>query len=67
MNLTNGLYMWEITYICGKWLMYLRNICWEMALLYDKLLKNLENDLEIWEMDKIYLKYFRYMGHGLSI
>ena len=42
-------------------------ICREMALLLDKRLKNLENDLEIWEMDKIYGKYFRYMGHGLSI
>ena len=24
-NLTNGLNMWEMTYICGKWLKYLRN------------------------------------------
>ena len=25
MNLTNGLNMWEMTYICGKGLKYLRN------------------------------------------
>ena len=24
-NLTNGLYIWEMTYVCGKWLKYLRN------------------------------------------
>ena len=24
-NLTNGLSMWEMTYIFGKWLKYLRN------------------------------------------
>ena len=24
-NLANGLNMWEMTYICGKWLKYLRN------------------------------------------
>ena len=24
-NLTNGLNMWVMTYICGKWLKYLRN------------------------------------------
>ena len=23
--LTNGLNMWEMTYICGKWLKYLRD------------------------------------------
>ena len=42
-------------------------ICGEMTLLFDKLLKNLENDLEIWEMAKIFGKWLRYMGHGLSI
>ena len=25
MTLTNGLYMWEITRICRKWLKYFRN------------------------------------------
>ena len=38
-----------------------------MALLFDKGLKNMENDLEIWEMTKIFGKALRYMGHGLSI
>ena len=27
----------------------------------------MENDLEIWEMGKIFLIWLRYMGHGLSI
>ena len=27
----------------------------------------MENDLEIWEMAKIFGKWLRYMGHGLSI
>ena len=33
MNLTNGLNMWEMTYICGKGLKYLRNDynMWEMT------------------------------------
>ena len=30
-------------------------------------LKNVENDLEIWEMAKIFGKWLRYMGHGFSI
>ena len=42
-------------------------ICGEMTLLFDKRLKNVENDLEIWEMAKIFWKWLRYMGHGLSI
>ena len=44
----------------GKRLKYLRNH-------FDKRLKNVENDLEIWEMAKIFGKWLRYMGHGLSI
>ena len=28
---------------------------------------NMENDLEIWEMAKIFGKWLRYMGHFLSI
>ena len=48
--------MWEMAHKCG-----------EMALLFDKRLKNVENDLEIWEMAKIFLKWLRYMGHGFSI
>ena len=34
-------------------------ICGEMTYLFDKLLKNMENDLEIWEMVKIF-------GNGLD-
>ena len=33
----------------------------------NKVLKNVENDLEIWEMAKVFGKWHRYMGHGLSI
>ena len=40
----------------GKWLNYLTNG-----------LKNVESDLEIWEMAKIFGKWLRCMGHGLSI
>ena len=36
-----------------------------MTQLFDKRLKNVENDLEIWEMAKIFGKWLRYMGHGL--
>ena len=42
-------------------------ICGEMAELFDKRLKNVENDSEIWEMDKIFGKWLRYMRHGFSI
>ena len=42
-------------------------ICGEMTELFDKRLKNVENDLEIWEMAKIFGKWLRYMGHVLSI
>ena len=42
-------------------------ICGEMTWLFDKLLKNVESDLEIWEMAKIIGKWLWYMVHGLSI
>ena len=42
-------------------------ICGEMAESFDKRLKNVENDLEIWEMSKIFGKWLSYMGHGFSI
>ena len=42
-------------------------ICGEMASLFDKRLKNVENDIKIWEMAKIFWKWLRYMGQGLSI
>ena len=42
-------------------------ICGEMAELFDKRLKNMENDIDIWEMAKIVGKWLRYIGHGFSI
>ena len=42
-------------------------ICGEMTLLFDKRLKNVENDSEIWEIAKIFGKWLRSTGHGLSI
>ena len=39
----------------------------EMTKLFDKRLKNVENDSEIWEISKIFGRWLRYMGHGLSI
>ena len=39
----------------------------EMALVFDKRLKYVGNDLKIWEMAKMFEKWLRYMGHGLSI
>ena len=34
---------------------------WEMAYLFEKRLKNVENDSEIWEMAKIFGKWLRYI------
>ena len=42
-------------------------ICGEMTELFDKRLKYVDNDLEIWKMAKMFGKWLRYMGHGLSI
>ena len=55
-------------------------ICGEMTYLFDKLLKNVENDLEIWDMVKnlgngfdawgtaeVFEKRFNYLGNGLKI
>ena len=52
----NDVDLWEMAQICG-----------EMAELFDKRLKNVEIDLEIWEITKIFNKWLRYMGHGFSI
>ena len=38
-----------------------------MASLFEKRLENVENDLEIWEMAKIFGKWLRYMGRDLSV
>ena len=37
----------------------------EMAYEFDKRLINVGNDLEIWEMVKIFGKLLIYIGHGL--
>ena len=52
----NDVDLWEIAQKCG-----------EMTSLFDKRLRNVENDLEIREIAKIFGKWFRFMGHGLSI
>ena len=52
----NDLDLWEIAQICG-----------EMTKLFDKRLKNVENDSEIFQISKIFGKWLRYMGHGFSI
>ena len=49
--------------ICGKWLKYVG----KWLNYFDKRLKNVENDLEIWEMAKIFGKWLIYMRHGFSI
>ena len=41
-NLTNGLCMWEMTCICGKWFKYFRNGQ-----------KYVGNDVDLWEMAQI--------------
>ena len=38
-----------------------------MAYVFDKRLKYVGIDLEIWEMAKIFVKWLKYMGYGLSI
>ena len=38
-----------------------------MADVFDKRLNYVGNDLEIWEMAKVFGKWLRYMGHGLRI
>ena len=38
-----------------------------MAQIFDKRLIYVGIHLEIWEMSKIFVKWLRYMGHGLSI
>ena len=48
--------MWEVA-----------KTCLEMAELFDKRLKYVLNDLEIWDIAKIFGKWLRYMVHGLRI
>ena len=52
-----------MTQICGKWLKYVGK-----SLNYlTNGLKKMENNLEIWEIAKVFVKWLRSMGHGLSI
>ena len=39
----------------------------EMAQVFEKRLNYVGNDLEIWEMAKIFVEFLRCMLHGLSI
>ena len=48
--------MWEVAKTCG-----------EIPLVFEKRLKYVGNDLENWEMGKLFGKCLRYMGHGFSI
>ena len=54
--LRNDVDLWQMAQICG-----------EMTYLLDKRLKNVESELEIFEMAKIIGKWLRHMVHGLSI
>ena len=38
-----------------------------MPKVFDKRFNLLRNDLEIWEIAKIFGKWLRYMGHGFCI
>ena len=52
----NDVDLWEMAQRCG-----------EMTSLFDKRHENVENDFEIWELAKIFGKWLRSIGHGLSI
>ena len=52
----NDVDLWEMAQRCG-----------EMTYLFQKRLENVENEFEIWELVKIFRKWLRYIGHGLSI
>ena len=47
----NDLSMFEITYICGKWLQYEGNglICGQIVYIFEKLLRGMGNGLSVWE------------------
>ena len=42
-------------------------ICWKMTEIFNKRLKYVLNDLQSWEMAKIFVQWLRYIGHGISI
>ena len=52
----NDVDLWEMAQICR-----------EMAELFDKLLENVENDLEIWENAKIFGKWLKNLTNGLNM
>ena len=73
------IYMWK-TYMCGKWLKYLRNgknngkmtyICVKWFKYVGKCLNYLTNGLKMWkimwEMAKKFGKWLNCIVHGLSI
>ena len=72
----DDVYIWEMAQVFEKRLNYVGNvldvwemaqICFSMTEIFDKRLKNVENDTEIWKITKIFGKWLRCMGHGLSI
>ena len=53
--LRNGFTIWEMTYICGKWLIYV-----------GKWLNYLTNGLNMWKMTQRFWKCPKYVGNGLD-
>ena len=45
--------MWEETYVCGKWLKHLR-----------KTIKYVGNDVDLWEIAKIFGNWLKYLTNG---
>ena len=42
-------------------------MCGEMPYVFDKRIKYMGNDVDIWEMAKIFLKLLRYLGPSSNI
>ena len=40
---------------------------WEVPYVFDKRIKYILNDVDIWEMGKLFLKLLRYFWHSSSI
>ena len=40
---------------------------WEIASLFEKRLKCVETDVDLWEIPKTYGKCLKYVGNGLTI
>ena len=69
-NCTNGLNMWDMTYICSKWLTCLRKRpkyvgndvdMWDMTQMCGKWLKYLTNGLNVWELTQRFGKWLKYL------